>query len=203
MSYSLNEVEALAKKATRGAGYSWGMAEEASKAVRVLSAHGLDGCGALADTLVQFDAAGPGQCHPVGEFGVWRAPQGALCPITVGTILSDRAEQMTAKPLRAEQVAQPILLLPFALQVARAIKHTVTLTTRQSVVATDGKSVSVQGSWIAHAEYVQIETGGTVETPIATSSRAKVEDHVWAKLNAFAHRTYAPATEESRRKGAG
>ena len=203
MSYSLNEVEALAKKATRGAGYSWGLAEEASKAVRVLCAHGLSGCDALLDALMQFDTAGRGLCEPVCESGVWRAAEGALCPITYGTILSDRAEQVSAKPLRAEQVAQPILLVPFVHQVARAIERTITLTTEQGVVVSDGKSVSVQSAWASHAEHVQVETGGTVENPIARTSRAKVQDSVWAKLNAFAHRTYAPATEESRRKGAG
>ena len=34
MSHSLGEVEALARKAARGGGYSWGMAEEAGFAVR-------------------------------------------------------------------------------------------------------------------------------------------------------------------------
>ena len=32
MNLSLNEVDAMAKKAARGAGYSWGLAEEAGKA---------------------------------------------------------------------------------------------------------------------------------------------------------------------------
>ncbi|NND22495.1 MAG: DUF3726 domain-containing protein, partial [Silicimonas sp.] len=42
MSYSLNEVEATAKKAARGAGYPWGLAEEAAKATRWLCAHDID-----------------------------------------------------------------------------------------------------------------------------------------------------------------
>ena len=40
MSYSLNEFEALALKAARGAGLPWGLAEEAGKAVRILSSFG-------------------------------------------------------------------------------------------------------------------------------------------------------------------
>ena len=44
MNLSLNEVEATAKKATRGAGYPWGLAEEAGKAVRWLCGAG---CGWL------------------------------------------------------------------------------------------------------------------------------------------------------------
>ena len=43
MSLSLNEVESLAKKAARGTGYPWGLAEEAAKASRWLAARGVDG----------------------------------------------------------------------------------------------------------------------------------------------------------------
>ena len=51
MSYSLNEMEATAKRAARGAGYSWGLAEEASKATRWLCTQGLDGAAELAHVL--------------------------------------------------------------------------------------------------------------------------------------------------------
>ena len=51
MSYALNEVEATAKRAARGAGYSWGLAEEASKATRWLCAKGIDGSAVLAGLL--------------------------------------------------------------------------------------------------------------------------------------------------------
>ena len=37
MNVSMNEVESMAKTAARGAGYSWGLAEEAGKATRWLS----------------------------------------------------------------------------------------------------------------------------------------------------------------------
>ncbi|MEL7259121.1 MAG: DUF3726 domain-containing protein, partial [Pseudomonadota bacterium] len=43
MSWSLNEVESLARKAARGAGYSWGLAEEAGKATRWTCAAGWPG----------------------------------------------------------------------------------------------------------------------------------------------------------------
>ncbi|HBM69159.1 MAG TPA: DUF3726 domain-containing protein, partial [Rhodobacteraceae bacterium] len=36
MSYSLNELQALARKAARGSGVPWGIAEEAAMAARYL-----------------------------------------------------------------------------------------------------------------------------------------------------------------------
>ena len=51
MSYSLNEFEALALKAARGAGLPWGLAEEAGKAVRILSSFGFDAGPVLLEAL--------------------------------------------------------------------------------------------------------------------------------------------------------
>ncbi|MEF9603350.1 DUF3726 domain-containing protein, partial [Paracoccus sp. PXZ] len=47
MLLSRNETEALCLKAARGAGMSWGLAEEAAFAAGWLGAHGIDGAGAL------------------------------------------------------------------------------------------------------------------------------------------------------------
>ena len=40
MSYSLNEFQALARKAAGGSGVAWGIAEEAGMAARYLCEHG-------------------------------------------------------------------------------------------------------------------------------------------------------------------
>jgi hypothetical protein len=45
--WSLNEIEALAGKAARGAGYDWGLAEEAGQSVRWLEARDFRGADAL------------------------------------------------------------------------------------------------------------------------------------------------------------
>ena len=60
MTLSLNEVQAQAFKAARGAGYAWGLAEEAGKATRWLCGHGLDGVALLVELLEA--APDPDQC---------------------------------------------------------------------------------------------------------------------------------------------
>ena len=64
MSFALIEVEATAKKAARGAGHSWGMAEEAARAARWLCAHGIDGVAGLARALARVDGSDPRQHAP-------------------------------------------------------------------------------------------------------------------------------------------
>jgi hypothetical protein len=53
MTFSLNEVEAMGKRAARGAGLDWGIAEEAGKAARWLTARGLPGPELLAELLTR------------------------------------------------------------------------------------------------------------------------------------------------------
>ena len=52
---SLGEAEALLRKAARGAGRSWGMAEECGRTIRWLESYGLAAMGLAADLLAQTD----------------------------------------------------------------------------------------------------------------------------------------------------
>lgn len=147
MSWSLIEVEALSKKAAKGAGYSWGEAEDAAKAVRWLEARGLDGASALVNHLSASD-------------------QGA-CPIHAGIAVSDGVTQVESVDLSG--LDQPLLFLPFA-------------------------------SWTGSEQEVADKLGITVG---AEQVRSHTSAETMAALAGFAHKTYAPHTEESRTSGAG
>lgn len=60
MSYSIGEIAALSRRAVRGAGYPWGIADEAAWAVSWLQRAGLPGADALASGLAdeEFSAFG-------------------------------------------------------------------------------------------------------------------------------------------------
>ncbi|MEO9827443.1 MAG: DUF3726 domain-containing protein [Paracoccaceae bacterium] len=204
MSFSLNEVEATAKKATRGAGYHWGLAEEAGKAVRWLCAHGVDGCGALAEALGKFDGASLSNITPATNSSEWYATGRTLCPLMTGTALSDRVDAIQNSPIRASRVAAPNLLLFFAANMAAHCKSVVTLEWPGGFAVTNGSDLCINGRPAgSFASVVRVLCGGTLGAPVSTSTRAEPAATVWKTLNTFAHRTYAPATEESRLKGAG
>ncbi len=107
---SLGEVEGLCKKAARGAGLPWGLAEEAGFAARWLSAHGFDGAG-----LVLADLETGGQS------------------LSLGVALADAPEAGT---IPAAEV--PLLLAPFAALVARRQPCTLTLPDERFNFAADG-----------------------------------------------------------------
>lgn len=197
MTTSLNEVEAVSKRAARGAGLEWGLAEEAGKATRWLCEQGLDGCAALAAVL-----SGSRARARLPEGGEW-AGNGLLCPIFAGAALSDRAAMLGQGPVQMRHVSNPVLILPFAGLVARMQKRPVTVECDGVSAVTDGRTLSLPSLLPKEAEKVSVRLGGTVAETRGQSSRAAPDAGTWRALNALAHRTYAPATEESRLLGAG
>lgn len=203
MNLSLGEVEATAKKAARGAGYPWGLAEDAATATRWLCAQGLDGCAALAALLSTTDGADLARHTPQPGAEPWRAPGGTLCPLIAGAALSDHAAALASAPRHLAQIAQPILLLPFAAQAARALAQPVRITWPDGHATTDGTQLHLTAEPGPTAAHVTASCEGTGPPPRPACDRATPAPAAWDTLLALAHRTYAPATDESRRKGAG
>ena len=207
MSFALNEVEATAKKATRGAGYTWGMAEEAAKATRWLCANGIDGSKALATVLAQADGVELGKMAPSDLSDDWTAEADAMCPLMAGAALSDFAGIGAACEVNIVDVVAPVMLLPFAAMAARQLGQAVMVEWDGVGAVTNGSVLSLEGAngalFINTAARVTIRAGARTGQPMPQQTRATPDDADWATLNKFAQCTYAPATEESRLKGAG
>ena len=91
MNLSLNEIEVMCKRAARGAGLPWGLAEEAAAASRFLTEVALPGADMLARLLERNDRRPVAMLAPMAAEGCWRAVSGRLCPVIAGSVLSDRA----------------------------------------------------------------------------------------------------------------
>ena len=202
MSFALNEIEATAKRAARGAGYDWGLAEDASKGARWLCAQGLDGAGALAALLKSGFAADLSRHTPQSLQGQWRG-EGALCPLVAGAALSDCADRLQQAPVQLGPVAHPLLILPFAAMAARRQNGCVTVSTDGFTAVTDGAAIQITGALPDAPTDLQVTAGGTLDAPRPRQTRAEPDVAAWDTLNQFAHKTYAPATEQSRLLGAG
>ena len=138
MSFSLNEVEVTARKAARGAGYPWGLAEEAGRATRWLCAQGLPGCESLA-ALLDADLAAALQDHMPGSLeSPWRG-RAELCPLGTGAALSDSAARVSGGTLDIADVAQPMLFLPFVAAAARRLETALSLAGPGFTAVTDAQ----------------------------------------------------------------
>lgn len=208
-SLSLSEIDALCRKAARGAGYGWGMAEEAGRSARWLAAYGVQGPEALAAWLRtrQADAS---QHLPSLQDGVWRAP-GSICPLTAGTLINDRESQLLGgRGFELVQVQQPMLMLSMVARIVENRDCTIIFSVGDHHIscAAQGIVCSEDFPWDkARADVsCQLSEGDLVsmdKTVEPASQSRMVDDGACKILLELAHRTYAPATEASRLAGAG
>ncbi len=205
---SLNEIETMALRAARGAGMSWGLAQETAKSTRWLTTCNLPGAEMLSKLLELNDRVPLGDVSPVSLSGIWSNNKDHLCPIVVGSSLSDMALTLRkGNSIEMQNVAFPVFVLSFANQVAAYIQTPVNTHWSGVVVTTDGNAMSLSGDpnklLVGHTTALRCEAANQSIPEQSTISRGSVDDECWEKLSLFAHRTYAPATEESRLLGAG
>ena len=208
MQYSLNEIEALCKRAARGSGLSWGLAEDAARASRWLASYGLPGPKLLASLLELNDRIRFSDVAPVSLSGAWSAPLGRMSPIIAGAAMSDCANHLLGgEDIVMHDVTQPLLIVPFASTAALSRNQSVQIFWDDVCLTTDGRTLSVQGNSDAltaeHTARLTSVCGGDMTNLIISVYRGEIDDMSWKRLSRFAHRTYAPATAESRASGAG
>lgn len=208
MSYSLNEIEATAYKATRAVGYPWGIAVEAAKSVRWLCRHDIDGCAVLCRFLEYVDGKNIATLAPVIDGYQWHPENTSLCPLLTGAAISDRARTLNHHGFSLQQIVEPALLLYFTASVAKqcqpqAANSIVSVAWSGCCCTTDGGQMNVVGAVSKYAEDLMITFSAELVSPQALCNRARPDVLAWQSLNSFAARTYAPATEESRLLGAG
>jgi hypothetical protein len=185
MSHSLNEFEALCKKAAKGSGFFWGHAEEAGRAARLLSRSGIDNGSLLLVALEHFDE----------NCSLWIGP--ALCD--AGLNLDSECE--------LEKVRAPGILLAFLnIMVAdNEICLEIEWTGFKATISAEGIFCDqLEAATVDVADRVIIRRVKNVTgVPLSVHSRAKIPKKTIEKLLELAGRTYAPATEASRLAGAG
>lgn len=208
---SQNETESLCLKAARGAGFSWGLAEEAGLAAGWLAAQGIDGTASLLSFLTEKPAMDSGVGMPRPMPGHWQSgDQHPLCPITLGAALCDAAllpDGPFGQDTRLDPVAYPILVLPFLVRAAQISGKAVAIDWQggQLQIAAYGafdRQVALRWTQMKNmamtlrqARDIKVQQGGRIGLPPIPAASLY-------GLNALALKTTVPATDASRR-GAG
>ncbi len=197
---SMNEVEAIAAKAARGAGLSWGLCEETGKAARWLAARGIDWAPSLVALLTACDKlAGP------FDSSIERQ----VSPLLAGSYFAD----LGTSEMRVSNVAHPAWLLPFAARVAALYGRAVCVGWADASVTVSSIGCELAGStkdlMAPHVEFVtwsplplgSDEMRGTVA--LSNRTRSSITVAAWQALEVLGARTYVPASDQSRTMGAG
>ena len=206
--YSLSEIQSQCRKAARGAGLTWGLADEAGKAARWLSSFGMRGPYLLARLLPGMEGLPYETLRPVSTQGTWRGVQGPLCPLITGALLSDVAGQLEAgRRIEIASVAFPLFMVPFLGQASaqsgvafELCWSGIRVLCLPYGICVDGDTTALEMEQTSAAVCRRSLLASATHVPSAKSQ--SVDLATWSVLEHLAHRTYVPATEASR-AGAG
>jgi len=209
---SLNEIEAYGRRAARGAGMSWGLAEEAGKAARWLSARGLPGVELLLRLLTANDGRPYESMAPAVDAHRWESPDGGLCPVCCGAALSDRiADLVPGEDLVLNALAYPLLLASFLdhPQYPRNGSYALRWPDFRMWVSAQGVELEYEEASVLYRERadeaeLSVDTRRQFNpTHYPRIAGVDVQIPIWHALNDLGKRTYVPASAESRARGAG
>lgn len=220
-SFAVGEVEALVLKAYRGAGFSWGMAQEAGKAAGWLTANRMPSIDLFATLLSQTAGQAHAELAPDNTVfdGTpnWVSHCGLLCPVVSGVLLSDSGAAFfeQQRTIAFVSVPAPLILLPFV--AALSLPAVVLKISDLEVWVVDGVVMpyAETGGVVFDTQNVILELADPsayvlIEEPwaVAFSKQPPVARGVGkvesvALLDKLAQRTTVPATAASRESGAG
>ena len=109
---SLSEIETTAKRASKAAGYSWGVSEEIGKSIRLLELFSLPGIKYLNEYFNERKNNKFENLNLISEKNI--SAQYPFCPIILGVSFLDQVNKLEdIKNIEFKNIAYPLLLIPF------------------------------------------------------------------------------------------
>jgi hypothetical protein len=205
---SLNEIDATVKRASRGIGLSWGLAEETGKAARWLAAHRIVGPDIVLSALETHAGRSIASMAPFEERGAWQARGGVLSPLLAGARFSDEAGVIGSTGLLLASVIYPVLLLPWVAWTAKDTNHAFEVSWPDAQIRVFPRGLDMARRGVAAYGQADVKIASIAAALPSDTLREHrfgidVEPATWSLLQQFAHLSFVPASERSRLTGAG
>mgnify|MGYP001237053927 FL=1 len=108
---SLSEIETTSKRASKAAGFSWGVAEEIGKCIRLLELFGLPGIKNLNKFYKDKDQK---SLENINSIRKNNKSTKLFCPVNLGVSFLDQVKSLESfKKITFSGIAYPLLLIPF------------------------------------------------------------------------------------------
>ena len=109
---SLSEIETTSKRATKAAGFSWGIAEEVGKGIRLLELFGFAGIKNLNEYYKSRSSKKFENLNLINENNT--SDKFSFCPIILGISFLDQIRNLEKfNKITFNKIAYPLLILPF------------------------------------------------------------------------------------------
>jgi len=194
---TLSEIDTTSKRATKAAGFSWGVAEEVGKNMRLLELYGLSGIKNLNEYFKNYKKK---QYQKVSLISETNDSQNIpYCPIILGTNFLDQVSFLeNINEIQFKNVAFPLLLLPFVSRASDIIGKRIfmkidekefLLNFNQSIYSNYLKSEILENSKLIKINFIE--------------NKNTFNENEWKELYKLSEDTFVEETDSLKASGAG
>ena len=194
---SLSEIETVSKRSSRAAGYSWGVAEEVAKNVRLLEFFSLPGIKNLNAFLNNKKNIKLENLSLITEDNKTNHSQ--YCPVIVGVNFLDQIKSLeNLSEINFKNIAYPILFLPF---VSRASE----IVGKRLFLKLDDREFLLNFNNNIYSNFLKnniIEVANFVSVKFLNNADSFLEKE-WNELYKLSEDTFVEETDSLKKSGAG
>ena len=193
---SFSEIETAVKRATRGMGFSRGIAEEVGKNIRLLEMFGLPG---FKNINQYFKALKTQEFEKVSAISTVNTSKKLYCPITLGVNFFDQSIHLKeANNIEINNLGYPLLFIPFVSRASEVIGKRIFL-------KLDNKEFLFNFNQAVYSNYLSgdiVERGAKINIKFMDNNNLFGEDE-WYELYKISENTFVEETEELKKSAAG
>ena len=194
---SLSEIDTVSKRSSRAAGYSWGIAEEIGKNIRLLEIFSLPGIKNLNDFLNKKKHIKLENLNLITKNN--NANNIQYCPVIAGVNFLDQIKTLEAlNEIKFKNIAYPILFLPFVSRASEIIGKRILLKfDEKEFLMNFNNNIN---SNFSVKEIIKIAENVSVNI---LENEDSFNDNEWKELYKLSQETFVEENESLKKSGAG
>ena len=195
---SFNEIDTTSKRASKAAGFDWGIAEEVGKNMRNLEMFGLPGVKNLNLYLKKIKENPTEKPKKIEKENKPQAKE--FCPIHCGTIFLDNCKVLESlKTIKFKNVSYPLLFLPFISRASEIVGKKISVQYEENnFLLNFDKTIFSKN--IKNNEVVSLAKEVYIEF-LENSNSFSSQD--WKELYKLSEETFIEESDSLKEKGAG
>ena len=186
---SFSEIETTVKRATRSVGFSWGIAEEVGKNIRLLEMFGLPG---IKNINQYFKIYNNENFENINVYARVNISKKFFCPIISGVNFFDQSSTISEfKKIEINNLAFPLLFIPF-------VSRTSEIIGKRIFLKIDNKEFLFNFNQSIYSNYLSgdiVEKSEKINLQFLENKNSFSENE-WSELYKISENTFVEETEE-------
>ena len=194
---SLSEIETVSKRASKAAGFSWGVAEEVGKNIRILEMFGLSG---IKNLNYYFKVKNNKKFEKINLVNNENITTGfEFCPISAGLSFLDQIRSLdNLNEIVFKRIAYPLLFLPFVSRASEVIGKKLQLNIDNRIYYLN-YNLSIYSNSLENGV---VEIGNDVSIEFL-ENKDSFKENEWQELYKLSENTFVEENESLKKAGAG